>query len=173
MPTVTATATLQNDITYTLLSQGSNQQAESGQTNYSVSLSTPTGTPSSLEINYGLQTSGTTPAGGKSYFNFQSFTKDSFGATQQISFTEVKGISIENQATEYGHDLILSTSGGTAWTDPWNGSNGSSVIKPYSSWQYGDPISGSAISSSNTMFYIEDTLGSGINYSIVVVGVTG
>ena len=173
MPTINASATLKSDISFTLVQLGSNAQSEAGATNYTAALTTPTGVPTGLEINYGVQTSGSLSAGSKAYFDLQSFTKDSFGGTQTVSFTKVKGIVIENQETEYLYELRVAATGGNAWTDPWNGGSGNVIAKPYATWQYLDPISGSLIDGTNKDFFIEDVLGSGVRYSMVVVGVTG
>ena len=176
MPTITATATITNDINFTLIQLGSSAQSESSALNYSRALTTPTGTPTGLEINYGVLTSGLASgvAGtGKVYFDLQAFPKISFGADQSVNFTTVKGMVVENQATEYAYDLRVAATGGNAFTEPWNGGSGNILVKPYSVWQYADPISGATVDGSNKDFYIEDTLGSGILYTVIVVGVTG
>lgn len=173
MPTINATATISNDISYTLLQLGSNQQSEAGKTNYTVSLTTPTGTPTGLQMNYGVQTSGTLPSGGKVYFDLQSFPKRSFGSSQNISFTKVKGLVIENSARVSGYDMRIAATGGNAFTEPFNGGSGSVIIKPYASYQYADPLTGATVDATNKDWYLEDRLGSGIAYTVVIIGVTG
>ena len=173
MSNVTATATIENDINYTLIKLGSNQQTESASLNYSRSLTNGTG---NFQINYGVISSGALPSGGKLYFDLQSFTKTSFDVSSSIQFSRVESIVVENNQPTGNilyADINIHATGGNAWTEPWNGGSGAQLIKPYSVWQYSDPISGAVVDGSNKDFTLEDVSGTGALYSVIVVGITG
>ena len=173
MSTITATAAISNDISYTLIKLGSNQQSESASLGYSRSLASPTsGSPSGLQINYGVLTSGSIASGNKVSFDLQSFPKQSFGATQSITFTNIKAMVVENQGTLFGEDLTIGATGTNSFTEPWN-SSGGVTIKPYAVWQYADPISGAVVDGSNKDFVVQNNTNSGILYTVIAVGVTG
>ena len=175
MPSVRATATIVNDINFTLTQLGSSAQSESSALNYSRVLTTPagTGTPSGLQINYGALSSGSIPSGAKVYFDLQTFPKRALGDVASINFTNIRSIVVENQSTSFGYDMKVGATGTSAFTEPWNGGAGNILVKPYSVWQYSDPISGATVDGSNKDFFIEDTLGSGMLYTVIVVGTTG
>ena len=46
-------------------------------------------------------------------------------------------------------------------------------VKPYSVYQYSDPISGVTVDATNKDLRIDDVDGSGVNWRLIVVGVTG
>lgn len=174
MASVTATATISNDISFTLTQLGSSAQSETSALTYSRVLTSPTtGTPTGLQINYGALASGTIAGSGKVYFDLQSFPKKALGDTVNITFTNLKSMVVENQATEYGRDIQIGATGANAFTEPFNGGAGNVLIKPYAVYQYSDPISGATVDSSNKDFFIEDTFGSGMLYTVIVVGTTG
>ena len=64
---VTTTATISNDISYTMIDNGSNSQTETAGLGYSQSISNGVG---SLQANYGVVISGVLPSGGKEYLDF-------------------------------------------------------------------------------------------------------
>ena len=168
--TINATATIENDVNFTLIKTGSNTQNESASLDYSRSLSSGSG---ALQINYGVIASGSLPSGGKQIFNLQSLEKQIFGTTTNISFSKIKSIVVENRETVYGQDIAIHATGGTAWTEPWNGGSGNQLIKPYAAWQYSDPISGATVGASDRQFTLEDIGGTGALFTMVVVGITG
>lgn len=168
--TISATATIENDVNFTLIKTGSNVQNESAETNYQVSLSSGSG---SLQINYGVISSGTLPSGGSVVFDLRALDKRVFGTTSTIQFSKVKSITVENRETSYGADMAIHATGSNAFTEPWNNGSGNQLIKPYAAWQYSDPISGSVVDSSNRYFTLQDAGGTGAVYAMVVVGITG
>ena len=175
MSDLTVTATISNDISYTIVKLGSNTQSESASLAYSQALTSPTGTysASALQINYGVLQSGSVPASGKVSFDLKAFEKESFGASANISFTKIKSILVENRNTSYGEDLIIGATGTKAFTEPWNNSGGGS-IKPYAVWSYSDPISGAVVDATNKEFVIQNNnTGTPILYTTIAVGVTG
>ena len=175
MSNLTTTATISNDISYTIVKLGSNAQSESASLSYSQALSTSTVdpySPAGLQINYGVLQSGIVPASGKVSFDLQALEKQSFGATANISFTKIKSIVVENKNTTYGEDLVIGATGTKAFTEPWNNSGGG-CIKPYAVWQYSDPISGAIVDATNKEFVIQNNYGTPILFTTIVVGVTG
>jgi len=166
----TATASLSNDISFTLTQLGSNNQNESASLAYSRSLSNGTG---NLQINYGVVSSGTLPSGGKQYFDLQNLSKSVFGTSASIQFSKVKSIIVENRETTLGKDINIYSTGVSAFTEPFNGGSGNLLIKPYAAWNYSDPILGATVDGSNNEFTIEDVSGSGSLWTMIVVGVTG
>ena len=167
---ITATANIENDLNFTLIQVGSNAQNESAGLGYSASLTNGTG---SLQINYGAISSGALPSGGKLYFDMQAFEKSVFGTTASINFSTIKSLVVENRETTFTYDINIHATGGTALTEPWNGGSGNQLIKPYAAWQYSDPMSGVTVDGSNNQFTLQDVSGSGANYTVVVVGITG
>jgi len=167
---INATATIENDVNFTLIKTGANTQNESASLDYSQALTNGTG---SLQVNYGVIASGTLPSGGKEIFNLQALEKVVFGTNASIQFSKVKSIVVENMETVFGADIAIHATGGTAWTEPWNGGSGNQLIKPYAVWQYSDPISGASVGASDRQFTLEDVSGTGALWRMVVVGVTG
>ena len=143
MPTITATATLENDISFTLIKLGSNQQNESASLNYDVTLTTnsvQSGLRTGLYIDYGVVSSGTIPSGGSVYFDMQAFPKEVLGTTGIVSFNVLKGIAVYNRETSRFYDMTIQATGSNTLSELWNGGTGNNVIKPYAVWQYADPL---------------------------------
>lgn len=166
----TATAVIKNDIEATLLKTGSTIQSESAKLNYSTTLTDGTG---SRQINYGVVASGILPSGGKQYFNFSGLEKVIFDLSLTVQFSKIKGIVVENRETVYGWDINIHATGSNALTEIFNGGSGNLLIKPYATYQYADPISGAIVDGSNRELTLEDVCGSGAEWRMVVVGVTG
>ncbi len=167
---LTATATIKNDINFTLIKMGANSQNESAALNYTRSLTSGTG---SLMINYGVIHSGTLGANGKAYIDLRAMEKSVFDTTSTIQFSKIKSIVVENNETTYNYDINIHATGGTAFTGMFNGGSGALVVKPYGVHQYSDPISGTTVDASNRQITVEEVNGYGADYTIVVVGVTG
>ncbi len=172
--TTTATATISNDVSYTLLTTGGGQtQNESASLSYSQALSNATGVAGSLEINYALIASGNIDPSDKYYFDFQALEKQVFNTTSNIQFSAVKAVAIENTRTGYGEDFQVFATGANSFTNIFNGGSGYLLIKPYAVWSYADPISGTTVSASNRILGIEN-IGAEIGtWQLVVAGVTG
>jgi hypothetical protein len=170
MANTQATATIENDVNFTLIKLGTNNQNESAELNYSRALTDGSG---SLQINYGVISSGSLPSGGSLYFDMQALDKIVFGATTSVQFSRVKSFVVENVETVYTSDIAIRATGANAFTEPFNGGSGNVLIKPYSVYQYSDPISGALVDAKNKDLSLLDVSGTGATYKIVVVGVTG
>jgi hypothetical protein len=155
---VTTTSTISNNITYTMIDNGSNSQTETAGLGYSQSLTNGEG---SLQANYGVVISGALPSGGKEYLDFRSLTKTVFNADTTIQFSKIKSIVIENRATAYANDITVAASGANALTELFNGGSGNVRVKPYAVYQYSDPISGVTVDATNKDLRIDDVDGSG------------
>ena len=173
MPT-TVTATIENDISFTLLTTGGGQtQSETASLGYSQALSNATGVAGSLEINYGLISSGDITSGTKLYFDFLALNKLVFDTTSSIQFSSIKGVAIENTRTGYGEDFLIYATGANGFTGLFNGGSGNLIIKPYAVCSYADPISGTDCYAGNQELVIENIGLETGTYQMVVVGVTG
>lgn len=168
--TIIATAAIQNDINFTLLQTGSDIQNETASLGYSRPLSNGSG---SLQINYGVYYNDTLPGTGTKYFDLEAFPKKVLNTSSIINFAKIKSIAISNNSTIYGRDIKILATGTSAFKTPWNGGSGNQLIKPYSVWQYSDPISGMPVSSGNKNFCLNNQHASGIDFTVVIVGVTG
>ncbi len=168
--TITASASLENDINFTLIQTGDNSQSESASLNYGVSLANGTG---SLQINYGVWYTGSLPGTGTKYFDLEAFPKQVLSTTSNINFAKIKSIAICNNSKLYGRDIKILATGTNAFKTPWNGGSGNQLIKPYAVWHYSDPISGMPVSSGNKDFCLKNQHASGVGFTMVVVGVTG
>lgn len=173
MSTTTATSTITNDISFTLLTTGGGQsQTESSSLAYTRSLSNATGTPGNFEINFGVIASGTISSGTKTYVDFRAITKNVFGASSTVQFTNIHGLAIQNEATTGNENLAVYATGSNALSSVID-STSTFRIKPYAVWSYADPISGSLCSASVREIAIENQGTGSIPYQLVVVGVTG
>ena len=99
----TCSSTIQNDISYTLVTTvGGQTQSETASLGYSQSLTDGTG---SLQNNYGVTVSGNIAAGKVSYLNFEALNKQVFNASASINFSAIKSVAIQNTST--GNDLLV------------------------------------------------------------------
>lgn len=170
MSNLRASASISNDIQFTLIQSIPNTQTENSSLGYSEALTHGTG---SLNINYGVYSSGFVQPGDKQVFDLYSFTKDTFNGQTSVRFSKLKSIVVSNNQTGYGYDLNIHATGSNALTGIFNGGSGNNIIKPYGVYQYSDLISGMNISATHRYLTIRDVFGSGINYEVVVVGITG
>lgn len=122
------------------------------------------------QVNNGVSVTGQMVAGGSTQIDLQALVKTQFGATTNISFQNVKHISVYNQDTTEGSDLVIAATGTSAWTNLFNGGSGNLMIKPYSSFSYNDPFTGVAVGASQRYLHLIDQ-GSGVNYKILVLGI--
>lgn len=166
-----ASASIQSDITFSLVNNSSDTQSESASLDYSVSLTNGTG---SLNVNYGVIKSGSLETGAKEFFDFEALTKEIFNLQTTVQFSKIKSIIIENGSTVYGRDLNIYATGTNALTELFNGGSGNLIVKPYSTYVYSDPISGLSIGASDKEIAIENVGNTGnIDWTLIVVGVTG
>ncbi len=170
MSNVTATASITADINFTLIRGSSNTQNESGGVDYSQSLSNGTG---SLNVNYGVVSTGVLPSGGKVHFDFGAFEKKVFDLSAMVQFDHIKSIIIENREQTSGVDFLVYATGVSGLDQIFNGESGNLRIKPSSYYAYSDPTGGLVVDSTNREIVLDDVDGSGAIYSLVVVGVTG
>jgi len=168
--TITTTSIISNNITFTMIDSGSNSQTETASLNNAQTLTSGSG---SLQANYGVIKSGTLPSGGKEYLDFRALNKTIFNADTTIQFSKIKSIVIENRSTDYNNDITVAASGANALTELFNGGSGNVQVKPYAVYQYSDPISGVTVDATNKDLRIDDVDGSGVNWRLIVVGVTG
>jgi hypothetical protein len=184
--TSTVTATLSSDIAFffTDTSAGAsvNQTASLG---YSLALSAGTSTG---QINAAVRYTGYLPSGGMTYLNVKSFPKPILGGIYTVNFTDVKGVIIENQwngagaigdafaitkASEIAY-LTVAAPSTSGFTGLFNGTNGMVRLSPQSTWIFNDRFGVSPGGmAENQIISLEDTSGSGIPVSVIVVGVTG
>jgi|10_taG_2_1085330.scaffolds.fasta_scaffold00467_14 hypothetical protein len=171
MSNVTATATLESDINFTLIKAGSNLQNESAGLAYSQALTNGTG---SEEINYGVIASGNLPSGGKQYFDLRALEKEVFDLVTSVQFNQVKSIIFENRQTLSGVDIHVYSTGTLALDTLFNGGTGNVLIKPKSCYIYSDPTAGLVVDGTNREVILGDgAVGSGAAFTLVVVGTTG
>ena len=98
--------------------------------------------------------------------------KEFFGVQSNVQFSKVKSIVIENNSTQYGFDFDLIATGTNALTEMFNGGSGNLPVKPYGTYMYTDAISGVIVDGTNKDLAIHDA-GSGADWTLIVVGVTG
>jgi len=171
MANVTATASITNDINLTLIKLGSNLQTESALTDYSVSLTDGTGT---LNVNYGVITTGQLPAGGKQYFDFRALPKSVGDLSANVQFNQIKSIIFENRQTLSGVDYTVYATGSLGLNDMFNGGSGNLAIKPRATYIYSDPTAGLVVDGTNRELVLEDgASSSGALYTMIIVGITG
>lgn len=172
MPNVTATATVESDINFTLIkTQGNVQQNESAGLNYSQSLTDGTG---SENINYGVVSSGNLPSGGKQYFDFRALEKAVFDLTTSVQFNQIKSIIFENRQALSGVDFQIYATGSLALVGLFNGGSGNLAVKPAAAHIYSDPTAGLVVDATNREITLEDgSVGSGAAFTMIVVGTTG
>lgn len=173
MSGIIASATITNDISFTLIRTGANTQSEAGSLGYSRTVNSSTYGTGALGINYGAYASGSLDTGTNYVFDFKSFPKQAFGGIVNISFSAIKGLAVYNQETGYSYDLNIHATGSNALTGLFNGGSGNLLVKPYAVYQYGDPISGLSVSTSHRYLTLKNNSSSVIDWSVIVVGITG
>ena len=167
---LTATAVIQSDISFTLVDNTNSSQSESSSLNYTRNLSNGTGV---LQCNYGVIQSGVLPSGGDQFFDFTALEKNVLNLNANVNFSRIKGIIVENRSTTLGYDINIHATGANAFDEIFNGESGNVLVKPYGSYIYTDAINGAVVDSSNRHLTLNDVSGSGANWTLVVVGVTG
>ena len=118
-----------------------------------------------------------TITGNLTTYNLQSLSKTLFGNTITTSFSGVNVLLVENLATGVGTandaSLIVTASGTSAWTTPWNGGSGN-VIVPNQSCMYISSYNGAGFvvdgTHQNLTLARKGTATSGYDYRIALVG---
>ena len=139
------------------------------------------------QVNMGVLATGRLAPNGSIYYDFSAFPKTTFGLTSNLSFESgVKGIVISNTWNGSGGTgylptgfpvgqlpyITIAATGVNAFTELFNGGSGGFRLHPKSSWSYTD-YAGVFPTASNKVLSITDTSGSGCQFSIGVIGVTG
>ena len=186
----TVTATLSSDISYSFIDTSAGSSVnETSSLGYALTLGTGISTG---QINAAVRYTGLLPPGGITYLDFTAFPKPILGGIYDVNFTDVKGVVVENQwngtgaigaafdinETSHIAYLTISAPGTSGFTGLFNGTVGSVRISPQSTWLYNDRFGGAsppsaALGTTNRILGIEDTSGSGVPVSVIVVGVTG
>jgi hypothetical protein len=169
----TATASIENDINYSLISAQLSSQNETASLGYSRSF--VNGTQSGA-INYGALTSGTLPSGGKQVIDLTAFNKVALGGSLGVNFAQIKGLAVENRDTVEGNIINVHATGSAGLTGIFNGESGNQLIGPFSVWQMPtDVFSGIYTSATNAELTLKDDVGvsGGIPWTMIVIGVTG
>lgn len=123
-----------------------------------------------LQVNGIVRSTGVLASGGSTVLDLQSLSIDVFGATQVVSFDNVKTLLISNTATTLGYDMSIQATGVGGATGFYNGGSGNNIVKPYSSFMYNDPYTGVDVTTNNTI-HLHDVGGSGTSYSYTVMGI--
>lgn len=170
--TVTSTNILTNDINVSITeTTGNTTKTEVDSLGFSVSLSQGTGVG---QVNGQAKVRGTIASGETLQVDFESIPKNSFGAPFTLDFNEVKGFVFNNEGTGTNDTINVNATGSNAMTGIFNGGSGNVIIKPYGTYSYFDYYGDLKSSSSNRYLYFQNNSPDGdLNYSYVVIGVTG
>jgi len=171
---ITATATVESDINFTLIKIGSNTQNESASLNYSESFVDGT-ISGSNQINYGVILSGSLTANERTYLDMQALTKEAFDINTSVQFSTIRSMIVENRVqVSGGGDIGIAASGvSTGLFGLFNGGTGMMRIKPRGTYIYSDVLDGLPVTATARQVILNDMDGSGAGYRVVVVGVTG
>jgi hypothetical protein len=101
-----------------------------------------------------------------------------FGISGNISFEggNIKGIIVQNLSEDNGADISICATGAEPFTAPWGGGSGGNVIGALCQLPLINITDGfgiSNLSSSAHVISINDDAGSGVEYQILIFGVTG
>ena len=123
--------------------------------------------------------SGTVPANNSVSLDFNALNASNLGSDYTFNFDKVKGITINNQETGVGSILTINATGTDGYTGIFNGETGNYKVNPYGSFVYSNFYGDNEVSSSNRYLHFvnnstgDDTTSGNINYSYVLIGVTG
>lgn len=170
---ITSSNVLTNDINISITeTDGNTTKTEIDSLGYSVSLSQGTGTG---QVNGQAKVAGTIASGETLVVDFEAISKDQFGAAYTLNFNEIKGFVFYNQGTGTNDSINIRATGSNAMTGIFNGGSGDLIIKPYGTYSYFDYYGDLESSSSNRYLYFvnNSSASGGLDYSYVVIGVTG
>jgi hypothetical protein len=174
------TTTVLSDISYTFTDSTTGMSiSESSSIGFSSALKTGVGTGATDQ---GVRLTGYLPAGGATGIDFSSFTKTIFGGSYSIDFSaesgNVKGVVISNDFDRDGSgfdsadqvaSLGVCATGSGAFTGLFAGGTGMAKLTPNGTWIFNDPF-GIVPTSGNKIVYLQDLDGSGVPFSMIVVG---
>lgn len=123
------------------------------------------------QINNAISITGVLLSGGRTTIDLYSIPQTTFNTVQNVQFTGVKNITIHNLSTNRGYDFSIRATGTNACTNLFNGGSGNLLVKPNSAFTYNDPFSGFVVSTGQRFVYLQDA-GSGVNYKLLVLGMT-
>jgi hypothetical protein len=172
---ISSSASFSNRVNYTVTdSYGNNSTTESNNRSISTSYTHGTGIK---QINNGVSISGSLTAGANRRFDLYNdgsgVLQSSFGVINGVPLNRIKHISVFNLETTVGsHFDVVST--GTSQINLFNtniDSSGAVRVRPYSSFTFNDPYTGLSIENETKYIYLNDSSGSGCNYSMLILGV--
>jgi len=170
---ITSTNSLTNDINISITeTDGNTTKTEIDSLGYSVSLTQGTGTG---QVNGQAKITGNIASGDTLQVDFEAITKNQFGAPYTLNFSEIKAFVFYNEGTGINDSINVLATGSNALTGIFNGTTGNIVIKPYGTYSYFDYY-GDLESASNHryLYFVNNSPESGgLDYSYVVIGVTG
>ena len=175
----TATVTVSSDIAYSVVDEvdTNNINRYARALDYSLIynygtgiIGTGSGSPSNSQVNLFVASSGHISGGEQEIIDFRAYNKFTLGSNYTLEFDELKGLIVENNNSGTGMILNLVATGTNAFTNVFNGGSGHISINPLGSHIYTD-IYGTTVNSSNRLLYINNDTVTGIDYSIIAVGV--
>ena len=175
----TATVTVSSDIAYSVVDEvdANNINRYARALDYSLIynygtgiIGTGSGSPSNSQVNLFVASSGHISGGEQEIIDFRAYNKYTLGSNYTLEFDELKGLVVENNNSGTGMVLNLVATGTNAFTNVFNGESGNIAINPLGTYMYTD-IYGTTVNSSNRLLYINNDTVTGIDYSIIAVGV--
>ena len=175
----TATVTVSSDIAYTVVDEidANNINRYARSLDYSLVynygtgvIGTGSGSPSNSQVNLFVASSGHISGGQQAVIDFRAYNKYTLGSNYTLEFDELKGLVVENNNSGTGMVLNLVATGTNAFTNIFNGGSGNMNINPLGTYMYTD-LYGTQVTDSNKLLYINNDTITGIDYSIIAVGV--
>jgi len=176
--TISASASFNNKVNYTVTdSYGTTSSTDANSKTITTSYTQGTG---NKQINNAVTISGTLTAyEGKQFDLYQNGTgvlQVNFGITGGIPIDRIKHLSVFNLETTEGANIEVANTGTYGVTNligspNHSGGTGVYAIRPFSSYTFNDPFSGTAIENESKYIYINDVAGSGANFMMLLMGV--
>lgn len=170
---ITSTNTLSNDINISITeTDGNTTKTEIDSLGYSAQLTYGTGVG---QVNGQAKITGIIPSGNTLVIDFESITKRQFGAPYTLNFNSIKGFIFYNEGTGINDFVNIIATGSNALTGIFNGGSGNMIIKPYGTYSYFDYYGDLKSASNHRYLYVRNRspLSGGLEYSYIIIGVTG
>ena len=170
---ITSTNTLSNDINISITeTNGNTTKTEIDSLGYSVQLTQGTGTG---QVNGQAKITGTIPSGNTLSIDFEAIVKNQFGASYTLNFNKIKAFVFYNEATGINDSVNIIATGSNALTGIFNGGSGNIIVKPYGTYSYFDYYGDLQSASDHRYLYFKNNspASGGVNYSYLIIGVTG
>jgi len=183
--TITSTNSVTTDISYVISeTSGNTQRSDNDSLGYSVVYTQGTGNPSvsgytASQVNGQVKNTGVLSSGGILTIDFEAIPKETFGSSYTINIKELKQFIFYNEGTGLTDAVLVQATGSNALTGVFNGETGNFKVNPYGSFVYSNFYGDNDISSSNRYLHFvnnstgDDTTSGNINYSYILIGVTG